>query len=215
VTRPLGRAPAPRVALLLGLAGGCAGGEPAPRAPAASAALPEATAATFESGFRDVEAVGQGLVLPLPDAERWRHDARERQSWVATHAGTSSRLLVRVWQATERVRPDDCERALRAFRPDLPRHAPELEIEARRLTVAGDFSAELETGLERGGRGPLDGHALLFASDGRTCLCLAYSTLAPGQDAARQLAERLALMARSFERVRRLDIAGRVETPRP
>ena len=196
-------------ALLLALLAGCAGGEPAARA----ASAPETPASGFESGFRDVEAVGQGLVLPLPDADGWRHDGRERQSWVATHAGTRSRLLARAWRATEVVRPDDCERALRVFRPDLPRHTPELQIEARQLTVAGDFSAQLRTGLERARPGPLDGHALLFASDGRTCLCLAYSTLVSEPAAARRLAERLALMARAFERVRRPAIEGRVEAP--
>jgi len=200
----------PRRAHLLALAVGCAGAQPAPRAPA-----PAAPASAFESGFRDVEAVGQGVVLPLPDAGGWRHDGRERQSWVATHARTNSRLLARAWRATEVVRPGDCERALRVFRPDLPRHTPELQIEARRLKVAGDFSAELQTGLERAGPGPLDGHALLFASDGRTCLCLAYSTLASERDAARLLAERLAVMSRAFERVRRLDIERRVDAPAP
>jgi hypothetical protein len=194
--------------LLLALGAGCAGAGPAPQRPLSA---PDALGSGFESGFRDVEAVGQGVVLPLPDAGGWRHDGRERQSWVATHAGTRSRLLARVWSATEVVRPGDCERALRVFRPDLPHHAPELQIEARRLIVAGDFSAELRTGLDRAGPGPLDGHALLFASDGRTCLCLAYSTLASERDAARLLAERLALMTRAFERVRRLDIEHRVE----
>jgi hypothetical protein len=61
----------------------------------------------------------------------------------------------------------------------------------------------------------LAGFALLFASDGRHCLALIYSTSAEGEAAPRLIGERLGAMTRvTFERVRRLDIDQRVRVPR-
>ena len=173
-------------------------------------------ASGLDAGFRSVEARGQGLELLLPDADGWRHDPRERRTWVATHAATRSRLLVRMWSADSIVRPADCERQLRELRPDLPTLEPDERIEQRRLTVAGDVAAELTSGAVHAHGSALTGHGLLFGSDGRHCLALVFSTQAEGETAARQVGDRLAIVSRAlFERVRRLDIRERVVVPRP
>lgn len=133
----------PALSGALGLLLSCAASPPPP--PERMLPAP-AVASGLDAGFRSVEASGQGLEFLLPDADGWRHDPRDTHSWVATHAATRSRLLARSWKADSIVRAADCERQLRALRPDLPALAPEERMERRELTVAGDYAAELTTG---------------------------------------------------------------------
>lgn len=199
------------VAAALALA--CA--SPAPPPPVATSQPPPAS--ELDGGFRSVEAAGQGLELDLPDADGWRHDGREARSFVAVHPATGSRLLIRAWMAVAIARPDDCEREMRLLRPELPALAPAERIEDRSLHVAGDHTARLVAGVvpSRAAASELEGHALLFGSDGRRCLALVYSTSARGMSAPRVIGERLGSMTRvTFERVRRLGIEERVQVPR-
>jgi hypothetical protein len=169
------------------------------------------------TGFRSVEATGQGLELELPDAGGWRHDTHDTRSFVALHAATRARLMVRAWIAEAMARPDDCEQQLRRLRPELPALAPEERVEERALRVAGGHAARLMAGVvpSPGSPSALDGHALLFASEGRRCLALIYSTSAQGPAAPRIIGGRLATITRvTFERVRRLGIDERVRVPR-
>jgi hypothetical protein len=193
---------------------GCA----APPEPARRAEAPAAAASgELDGRFGSVEATGQGLELDLPDAEGWRRDPRDQRSFVAVHAGTSSRLLVRTWRADSTVRPEDCECELRQLRPELPALTPEERVEERSSSVAGYAAARLVAGVVPSleSAGVLDGYALLFGSDGRRCLALIYSTSAQGEAAPRIIGERLAAMTRiSFERARRLGIDQRVRVPR-
>jgi hypothetical protein len=189
-----------------------------PPEPPRRAEAPAASAAELSTGLGSIEATGQGLELDLPDAAGWRHDGRDARSFVAVHAATRSRLLARAWSDADSVaRPEDCERALRRLRPELPVLAPEQRIEERTLRVAGDHSAVLVAGVlpSAEAASALAGFALLFASDGRHCLALIYSTSAEGEAAPRIIGERLGAMTRvTFERVRRLDIDQRVRVPR-
>ncbi len=199
--------------LLLALA--CAGsGEPAASSAVNTAAVPSG----LDRDFRAIEAVGQGLELSLPDASGWRHDPRERSSWVARHASTGSLLLARSWKGDGSVRAEDCERQMRLWRPELPVIGEDERVDARRVTLDGGYASELRVGL----RAPAAadeawlGQALLFGSDGRSCVCLAFSTAAQGEGAPIVVGERLGVMStRVFERARRLDIDARVEVPRP
>jgi hypothetical protein len=160
-----------------------------------------------------VEATGQGILLPLPDADAWRHDPRETRTWVVRHTATQSRLLVRTFRADGVARDDDCERQMRLWRRDLPMLSPEARVEARPLRLEGDFAGELRTAAE-GPAHAVTGHALLFASDGRQCLCLVFSTSAEGANAASLVGARLASITRvSFERARRIPIEADVRRP--
>jgi hypothetical protein len=193
---------------------GCA---PPPEPPRRAEAASSAGVGELSAGWGRIEATGQGLELDLPDADGWRHDGRDARSFVAVHAATRSRLLVRAWGADAAARPEDCERALRQLRPELPVLAPEQRVEERALRVAGDHAARLVAGVlpSPGSTSALAGHALLFASDGRRCLALVYSTSAKGEAAPRIIGERLAVMTRvTLEGVRRLDIDQRVQMPR-
>jgi hypothetical protein len=211
VSPRLGHAPL-RLCWLCVLALAC-GGSPVPP-PAAPA--PEAPGRAREARFGRVQASGQGLELFLPDADGWRHDPREPRSWVATHAATRSRLVVRAWRSDAIAKVAECERQIRAWRPDLPALPPEARLETRTLRLAGDTTAELWSGTSPARRtsGELFGHAQLVGSDGRNCLYLGYATSAEGDDVARVIGERLAVITRVFERVRRRDISERVLVPR-
>jgi hypothetical protein len=182
-----------------------------------AAARPEPLASGFDGTLRTIEARGQGLELTLPDASGWRHDPRQRATWVATHAATGSVLVARTWRADTISRPEDCEREMRLWRPDLPVLRSEERFESRQLSLAGGYVASFTSGARSTaapGRLVL-GHAQLFASDGRSCMCLAFSTSAEGADAARAIGERLALVSRLvFERARRIGIDARLAVPR-
>jgi hypothetical protein len=170
----------------------------------------EATGARLDSDFGLVEATGQGILMPLPDADGWRRDPRETRTWVARHTATQSRLLVRTFRADGVARAEDCERQMRLWRPDLPVLPPDARAETRRVRLDGDFAGELLTAAE-GPAHVVTGHAQLFASDGRQCLCLVFSTAAEGESAASVVGARLASVARvSFERARRIPIEANV-----
>ena len=173
----------------------------------------EPAAARLETDFGLVEATGQGIIMPLADADAWRRDPRETRTWVARHAATHSRLLVRTFRADGVARGEDCERQLRLWRRDLPVLPPETRAGTRRLRLDGDFAGDLLTSAE-GPAHAVTGHALLFASDGRQCLCLVFSTSAEGANAASMVGARLASVARvSFERARRIPIEADVRQP--
>jgi hypothetical protein len=188
---------------------GCA----APLPPECSPPAPPFPPAELDRDFRRVVAIGQAVELLLPDADGWRREAGEVHSWVATHAATRSRLVVRAWRADAISAPAACERQMRSWRPDLPFLPEETRLETRSLPLAGDTAAELSSGAGE----PLDasgviiGYAQLVASDGRRCSFLGYATAAEGPDRARLVGARLAIMSHVFERVRLLDIAARAE----
>ena len=182
--------------------------QPGPLAP-----VVEPPGARLDGGFGLVEAAGQGIRMLLPDVDAWRRDPRETHTWVVSHAASRSRLLVRFFRSDGVARGEDCERQMRLWRPDLPLLPPERRADTRRLRLDGDFAGDLVSGTESSA-GAVVGHALLFASDGRRCLCFAFSTSAEGEGAASVVGARLASIARvSFERARRIGIEAGVHAP--
>jgi hypothetical protein len=203
---------------LLGMSA-CAAPQAAPASPAPSLPEEQAPASGFAPGARVVEAKGQGLEFPLPDASGWRWDKREKHSWVARHQGSSSELLVRAWHFDGIARPEDCEREARSFRRELPVFAPaEIISESERL-LAGTYRGRVTVGVRAAPASAPErvlGNVLGFGSDARACLMLAFSTSAAGPGARQIIAERLATIAGTvFERARRLEIEGRVSEPHP
>lgn len=165
-----------------------------------------------------IEAKGQSLTFPLPDADGWRRDRRETRSWVASHSATASRLLVRAWQHDAIARVDDCERQARLWRPELPVLGPEELVETKQATLAGSYASQVSVGIlaeDPAAPDTLQGHALAFGSDARSCLVLAFSTAASGPGALRVVAERLGVISEAvFRGARRLEIDERVVVPR-
>lgn len=187
------------------------------RPPSAAAAAAPAVDSGLESGLRLLEAMGQGLEFPLPDAAGWKRDPRERHSWVARHLRSSSQLVVRAWRFEDIARPEDCEQQARLWRSELPTFSPTERIEQSERLLAGVYRGHVTVGVRGSSREPgrLLGHVLAFGSDARSCLLLAFSTTATGPAAHSVIARRLAIIDGTvFQRLRRLDIEGRVSVPR-
>lgn len=185
--------------------------------PAAVAPAAPAEDSGLEAGLRVLEARDQGLEFPLPDASGWRRDPRERHSWVARHRRSSSQLVVRAWRFEDIARPDDCEQQARLWRRELPTFSPTEQVEHSERLLAGVYRGRVTIGVRGSAREPgrLLGHALAFGSDARDCLMLAFSTTATGAAARSVIAKRLAIIDGTvFQRLRRLDIEGRVTVPR-
>jgi hypothetical protein len=177
-----------------------------------------ARATGFAGGVGTLEAQGQGLELLLPNPEGWRVDPTERFSWVVHHRRSESALVVRVWRTDAIVRPEDCERQARTWRPDLPRLDAAEIVQSSRPRLAGDYDGRLTVGVRSSARAPtevrLSGYALAFGSAARSCLLLAFSTFAEGPSARRSIADRLALIvSTAFFRARRLGIERGVRVP--
>lgn len=188
--------------------------QPPPPAPLPATARPLDSG--LQSGLRIVEAQGQGLEFPLPDAAGWRRDKREQHSWVARHLRSSSQLVVRAWRSEDIARPEDCEQQARLWRKELPRLTPAEQIERSELLLGGVYRGHMILGVRSAPREPgrLLGHVLAFGSDARSCLLLAFSTTASGAASSAVIAERLAIVEGTiFQRLRRLDIEGRVTVP--
>jgi len=165
-----------------------------------------------------IQARGQSLAFPLPDAGGWRRDRAETRSWVASHPATASRLVVRAWQHDAIARVEDCERQARLWRPELPVLGPDDLVEVKQATLAGSYTSQVSVGIvaeDPAAPDTLQGHALAFGSDARSCLMLAFSTGAAGPGALRVVAERLGVISQGvFGGVRRLQIDERVVVPR-
>ncbi|MEY4544885.1 MAG: hypothetical protein RL685_1080 [Pseudomonadota bacterium] len=193
----------------------CSAAQQAPP-PAPLPATGRALDSGLQSGLRIVEAEGQGLEFPLPDAAGWRLDKREQHSWVARHLRSSSQLVVRAWRAEDIARPEDCERQARLWRKELPRLTPGEQIEQSERLLGGLYRGRVTIGVRSAQREPgrLLGHVLAFGSDARSCLLIAFATTAAGAAAHSVIAERLAIVEGTvFQRLRRLDIEGRITTP--
>jgi hypothetical protein len=174
--------------------------------------------AGFADGFGTVEAHGQGLELLLPNPEGWRVDPTEKISWVIRHRRSESALAVRIWHTDAIVRPEDCERQARAWRPDLPRPDPGELVQSISTRLAGDYDGRITVGIRSSQGAPnemrLAGYALAFGSTARSCLLLAFSTFANGPAARRSIAERLALIVpTAFLRAHRVSIERRLIVP--
>jgi hypothetical protein len=169
----------------------------------ASASAPDA----FDSGYRNIEVLGENLVVVLPDAERWRREPRAHPGWEATHAATGSRLVARAWRAEGRVNAGECERQMRLWRPALPELAPELRVDEHPGKIA-DYSVEVVASVDAGAQ-RANGVVSIFGNEGRDCLCLIFSTAARGEGASDLVAARLGTMSRLLERTRRVSAQAR------
>jgi hypothetical protein len=116
------------------------------------------------------------------------------------------------------ARTEDCERQARSWRPELPQAAREELLEQREQVLAGVYQATIVLFVRSATPAPggaLEGHALAFGSDARSCLMMAFSTLSSGARATDDIAERLSVVAEGvFGRARRVGIGERIVVPR-
>ncbi|WP_437587074.1 hypothetical protein [Sorangium sp. So ce1000] len=184
----------PLAAALLALLPACAPAPAAPTEPPRSAPT-EPPASTLGDGeLGEYRSDRFDLRLPLPDARGFRVEDGEGPWLVATHAASSTSLLVRTWREDGRASRAACEARARLWR-DLPRPAEGLTAEERRIDVPEGFDTVVAIGVadtHASPGAPIDGFAVAFGGSGRRCFAFIAETRARGPDAERLVAERLA-----------------------
>ncbi|WP_437294260.1 hypothetical protein [Sorangium sp. So ce426] len=187
------RALAPAAALLA-LVPACA---PAPAAPPGPPrpAPPAQAASTLDDGeLGEYRSDRFDLRLPLPDARGFRVEDGEGPWLVATHAASSTSLLVRTWREDGRASRAACEARARLWR-DLPRPGEGLTAAERRIDVPEGFDTVVAIGVADSPPGaPIDGFAVAFGGSGRRCFAFVAETRAAGPSAEQLVAERLAVV---------------------
>ncbi|WP_438023683.1 hypothetical protein [Sorangium sp. So ce233] len=180
-------------AALLALLPACAAAPAAPPPPPPRTALPPPPPSTLGDGeLGEYRSERFDLRLPLPDARGFRVEDREGPWLVATHAASSTSLLVRTWREDGRASRAACEARARLWR-DLPRPDRSLTAVERRIDVPEGFDTVVEIGVADAPPGaPIEGFAVAFGGYGRRCFAFIAETRAAGPSAERLVAERLA-----------------------
>ncbi|WP_437686734.1 hypothetical protein [Sorangium sp. So ce176] len=178
---------------LLALMPACAAAPAAPPPPPPRAAPPPPPPSTLGDGeLGEHRSERFDLRLPLPDARGFRVEDGEGPWLVATHAASSTSLLVRTWREDGRASRAACEARARLWR-DLPRPDRSLTAVERRIDVPEGFDTVVEIGVADAPPGaPIEGFAVAFGGYGRRCFAFIAETRAAGPSAERIVAERLA-----------------------
>ena len=117
-----------------------------------------------------------GLSLPLPDGAAWSIDDHSRPELVATHAATSSKVVVaviRTDQIVGRAQCEDLARARKLVAADGLRTLED-EIGVTQETFDTDIRIALET--ETSPERPLVGHVMAFGGFLRKCYVFDFVT---------------------------------------
>ncbi|MGK3986251.1 hypothetical protein WME99_24610 [Sorangium sp. So ce136] len=180
---------------LLALLPACAPAPAAPPPPPPRAAPPAPPPSTLGEGqLGEYRSERFDLRLPLPDARGFRVEDGEGPWLVATHAASSTSLLVRTWREDGRASRAACEARARLWR-DLPRPDRSLTAVERRIDVPEGFDTIVEIGVaDAPPSAPIEGFAVAFGGSGRRCFAFIAETRAAGPSAERLVAERLAAM---------------------
>ncbi len=179
-------------AALLALLPACAPAPAAAPSPPPRPAPPPPPSTLGDGELGEYRSERFDLRLPLPDARGFRVEDGGGPWLVATHAASSTSLLVRTWRADGRASRAACEARARLWR-DLPR--PDLRLTAveRRIDVPEGFDTVVAIGVADAPPGaPIDGFAVAFGGSGRRCFAFIAETRAAGPSAERLVAERLA-----------------------
>ncbi|WP_437955799.1 hypothetical protein WME76_30505 [Sorangium sp. So ce119] len=179
-------------AALLALLPACAAAPAAPPPPPRAAPPPPPPSTLGDGELGEYRSERFDLRLPLPDARGFRVEDGEGPWLVATHAASSTSLLVRTWREDGRASRAACEARARLWR-DLPRPDRSLTAVERRIDVPEGFDTVVEIGVADAPPGaPLAGFAVAFGGYGRRCFAFIAETRAAGPSAERLVAERLA-----------------------
>jgi hypothetical protein len=184
--------------------------EPTPTASSQSPDTGAAISTRYDAGWKSVQAMGQSVELPVPDADTWTVEEGGRW-WHIRHAPSASELLIRTWRAPRSSSPQTCEHQARLWRPQLPQVLDDHAIVRDRLRAPIGFRTQLSVGVEsRRGQSMVAGVALAFGSRPGRCLAMVYMTKGEGPAAESIVAERLAIItSNAFARARELSIDDR------
>jgi hypothetical protein len=160
---------------------------PAPRPPA----LPRLDAGPWV----EVASRRFAIRLPLPDGAAWRIDDAAGSWLSATHAATSSSLLVRLWREDDPMSRTKCEERARAG-GKLPSTGPADVVKRRPIAVPPDFDTVVEVAVRRAPAGPsIEASAVAVGGLGRRCFAYVFTTsVADSAAGERAAGARLAMM---------------------
>jgi hypothetical protein len=132
------------------------------------------------------------LSLPLPNGKQWRIDDHTRRELVATHAATSSSLLVSVFRTDALVGRNECEGFARERKivPTGELHTLESSVEI----TQENFDTRIWVAIEPGPtpESPVVGHVMAFGGFLRKCYVFDFSTRVDAAGDADVLSGRLA-----------------------
>ena len=175
---------------------GCGDGVPAntpPTTSETSAAASGSFAPETPERMKRFHSKRFALSVPFPDGAGWRIDDHSRPELVATHAGTSSTLVVATWHDPELMNRQLCE--ARAEDRLLSGKKNLRVLEEATVMAPEMFDTRVIVGIEAQGSPsrPLVGHVFAFGGFLRKCLFFHYSSeVGSAQDEA-TLSSRLAL----------------------
>ena len=135
--------------------------------------------------------------VSLPDPGSWRA-SRAGSFIVLEQRASSSRIVLRVWNAARLVRPSECEAEARLLRPTLPRADPATLLDERRIQVPRDYDVHLRVGVEEAPNRLVHGFALAVGAAVGRCYLAVYETRADGPEAPELVADRLAIVVPAF-----------------
>ncbi len=194
-----------RVGLLLVLACGCSASSRAPARAAAPGPTAAATAtepsppasrpALQAQSWGAVTSLRFSLVVKLPEHRAWQVDDHTSHWLLLRHPASDSELRVRTWRAARLVRPDDCERQARLWRPEIPTPTADTALDQRQLASPAGYTTRVVAGVQPSRQsGTLEGFVLAFGADVGRCFAFVYTTRASGPGAEASIGDRLALI---------------------
>lgn len=178
--------------------GACGGTQtPAPTLPLVPSASP--SAASVAQGFPEEHKLLHfhskrfGLVLPLPDGKGWKINDHSQTELVATHATTTSKLVVTVFADPELMSRQKCEEKARE-RKLVP--AGEMRtVEQQIVTGPEAYDTRVWIAVEpptTPGK-PIVGHVFAFGGFLRKCLFFHFRSEVPTPKDEEALSSRLAI----------------------
>ncbi|AKT43000.1 uncharacterized protein CMC5_072270 [Chondromyces crocatus] len=161
----------------------------------APATRPPGPAAELNGRVGEYHSTRFDLALPLPDGVGWRVDDASSPWLAATHASSTTTLLVRTWRPNDRVHRALCETQARTWRK-LPGGEGSVVIEQRRIDAPAGFDTVLTVGIVPPvpPSTAVEGFAVAFGGRAFRCFAYAAATHAEGPDAAPLVATRLAAL---------------------
>jgi hypothetical protein len=178
---------------------GCGGAQEAqPVVPEVASSAPAssvAPAASFpeEKKLLHFHSKRFGLTLPLPDGRGWKIDDHKQIELVATHAGTSSKLVVLSFADTELVNRQACEEKARA--KGLVPKVEMRQLEEAIVTSPEAYDTRIWITIEPPATPtkPLVGHVFAFGGFLRKCLFFHFQSTVPTPNDEDVLSSRLAV----------------------
>lgn len=144
------------------------------------------------------------LSFPLPDGKTWKIDDHSRPELVATHAPTSSSVMVVTTNEEDLMNRARCETRARELG-----HVPKGDlttVENEVVTHPDAYDSRVWVALDAGRPGgAVDGHVFLFGSFLRRCLIMRISTSVPSAKDLDVLSSRLAIIRGQVIRGLKLD----------